>query len=70
MDSDSDEERREKELPPYRIRCNDMPVKLVKEVVRCKFDWFDFALTVKKTPATRSTNSHSKKTWQLRSLGL
>ena len=35
MDSDSDEEKREKELPPYRVRYNDMPVKLVKEVVRC-----------------------------------
>lgn len=36
MDSDSDEERREKELPPYKVRYNDMPVKLLKEVVRCK----------------------------------
>ena len=36
MDSDSDEEKREKELPSYKIRYNDMPIKLVKEVVRCK----------------------------------
>lgn len=38
MDSDSDEERKEKTLPPYRIRYNDMPTKLVKEVVRCNFE--------------------------------
>lgn len=40
MDSDSDEERREKELPPYKVRYNDMPVKLLKEVVRCKLRKF------------------------------
>lgn len=36
MDSDSDEEKREKEVPPYKLRFNDMPLKLLKQVVRCK----------------------------------
>jgi hypothetical protein len=36
-DSDSDKEQKmDLDLPPYRLRHSDMPLKLVKEVVRCK----------------------------------
>lgn len=35
-DSDSDAPKKEIDTPPFKLRHSDMPMKLVREIVRCK----------------------------------